>query len=502
MFSSDRGRAGSQNGGSSNGHAKGGLDPSAQPWVPNNSPYASGGTGAGAKKAMPTWTTQTPIEVFGDNELGTWDGHGSVRSTSHRYHVGDKARRNVDSPKSKGNSERNANSASGSASAPGSPARRGFDFGQFVTSPLGPAPVAMHGLDFGGGGFASKANGAPASPARSSAFGGSLARTSSLDRDALGGTAGGGSSSSFDFSNGSAVESASTRTADTLFGTEAAGASRSVFTAGTATSFGSSSAGGSSSRDGSTSRRTRTSSAGASGAERRTAAGLGLEGGSPTISAADKGGTVNGGEHADSVRTWSGKDARRAASALSNSGLFSQQQAAASQSARKSARRMARTQSVGNFARVPETEGGPSSPGGGTSSVRGDEDGPSSPGEPGVEQSYSNNVIPRNASAGSFLDADSSIRPAIWDVFGDDATLATTTNGVGRANGSHGGAHANGAAAAPNGGASGGGTAERKSSSRKAAKSREAYVDGAAAVEAAASTPRRHKSGKPPRWVN
>ena len=156
---------------------------------------------------------------------------------------------------------------------------------------------------------------------------------------------------------------------------------------------------------------------------------------------------------------------------------------------------MARTQSVGNFARVPEKEGGPSSPGGGSSSVRGDEDGPSSPGEPGVEQSYSNNVIPRNASAGSFLDADSSVRPAIWDVFGDDATLATTTNGVGRANGSHGGAHANG------GGASGGGTAERKSS-RKAAKSREAYVDGAAAVEAAASTPRRHKSGKPPRWVN
>uniref|UniRef100_A0A7S0KU32 Uncharacterized protein n=1 Tax=Micromonas pusilla TaxID=38833 RepID=A0A7S0KU32_MICPS len=512
VFSSDRGRRQSQNGGSSNGssngHAKGGLDPSAQPWTPKPySPYSSGGDGGdGAKKAMPTWKTQTPIEVFGDNELGTWDGHGSVRSTSHRYHVGDKARRNVDSPNSKGNSERSANSASGSASAPGSPVRRGFDFGQFVPSPLGLAPAAMHGLDFGGGGFASKANGAPVSPARTSALGGGLARTSSLDRDALGGTAVGGSSSSssgggtagggFDFSNGSAAQSASTRTADTLFGTEAAGASRSVFAAGTAT-FAASSAGDSSSRDGSSSRGSRgasSSAGGSSGLERRRS--LGLEGGSPTRSAADKsdksGGGVNGGEHADSVRTWSGKDARRAASALSNSGLFSQQQAAASQSARKSAQRMARTQSVGNFARVSETEpsqspggGGPSSPGGGSSS-RGDEDGSSSPGDGVVS-----NVVPRNASAASFLDADSSVRPTIWDVFGDDATPATNGGGGG-------GARANGA----NGATNGASVAERERRSSKKNRSREAYVDGAAAVEAAASTPRRHKSGKPPRWVN
>ena len=534
VFSSDHGRARSQNGGSSNessnGHAKGGLDPSAQPWVPNYSPYSSvGGNGAGAKKAMPTWKTQTPIEVFGDNELGTWDGHGSVRSTSHRYHVGDKARRNVDSPNSKGNSaERNANSASGgSASAPGSPVRRGFDFGQFVTSPLGLAPVALHGLDFGGGGFASKANGAPGSPARSSGLGNGLARTSSLDRNALGGTAGGGSSSpsagtaggGFDFSNRSAAQSASTRTADTLFGTEAAGASRSVFTAGSATTFGSSAA-GSSSRDGSTSLGSSLGSQGlhSSGLDRRSAAGAGLEGVSPTRSTADKGGpdkngAVNGAmEHADSVRTWSGKDARRAASALSNSGLFSQREAAASQSARKSARRMARTQSVGNFARVSETEGGgPSSPGGGSSS-RGDEDGSSSPGGDGVERSTTfNNVIPRNASAASFLDADSSVRPAIWDVFGDDATLGgttvstTVTNGGTRANGSHAnGSHANGGGGGATNGVVGasGGTESVKKSSKKSARSREAYVDGAAAVEAAAATPRRHKSGKPPRWVN
>ena len=47
-----------------------------------------------------------------------------------------------------------------------------------------------------------------------------------------------------------------------------------------------------------------------------------------------------------------------------------------------------------------------------------------------------------------------------------------------------------------------GGTESVKKSSKKSARSREAYVDGAAAVEAAAATPRRHKSGKPPRWVN
>ena len=31
---------------------------------------------------------------------------------------------------------------------------------------------------------------------------------------------------------------------------------------------------------------------------------------------------------------------------------------------------------------------------------------------------------------------------------------------------------------------------------------RSSYVDSPSVVEAAASTPRRNKSGKPPRWVN
>ena len=93
-------------------------------------------------------------------------------------------------------------------------------------------------------------------------------------------------------------------------------------------------------------------------------------------------------------------------------------------------------------------------------------------------------------------------------IVGDDATLGgttvstTVTNGGTRANGSHAnGSHANGGATNGVVGASGG-TESVKKSSKKSARSREAYVDGAAAVEAAAATPRRHKSGKPPRWVN
>ena len=211
VFSSDHGRTNGKasGGGASNGHSNGhhskadSLNPSAQPWVPNSSsPYSyNAATGPDSpRKSMPTWKTQTPIEVFGNNDI---DGQGSTRSTSHRYHVGDKSRRNV----------KEAGPGS-SVSAPGSPVRRGFDFGQFVPSPLGMAPVVDGGPR-------------PGSPS----FG--LTRTSSLDRETNGAGVGGKSSASgFDFSSGPAAQSASTGTADTLFGTEAAGASRSVFSSG------------------------------------------------------------------------------------------------------------------------------------------------------------------------------------------------------------------------------------------------------------------------------
>jgi len=289
--------------------------------------------------------------------------------------------------------------------------------------------------------------------------------------------------SGFDFSSGPAAQSASTGTADTLFGTEAAGASRSVFSSGANSSgFGAGSMNGGSMNGSSNGSISPTANGASHGRSRSQSAFGGLEGGiggSPGISNGlhlDKGGFDKGhaGEHADSVRTWSGKDARRAASALSNSGLFSQQQAAATQSARKSTQRMARTHSVGNFARVDETEAERRE--GATA------DGAS------ANKTQANNAIPRRdtngTSNGSFTD-DDIVRPAIWDVFGDtDAASggAGSPNGSSQMNGTNG--------TSPKG--------ERRSKKAR----RSSYVDSPSVVEAAASTPRRNKSGKPPRWVN
>ena len=301
VFSSDHGRTNGKasGGGASNGHSGAhhskaeSLNPSAQPWVPNSSsPYSyNAATGPDSpRKSMPTWKTQTPIEVFGNNDI---DGQGSTRSTSHRYHVGDKSRRNV----------KEAGPGS-SVSAPGSPVRRGFDFGQFVPSPLGLAPVVDGGR--------------PGSP-------NGLMRTSSLDRETNGAGGGKSSASGFDFSSGPAAQSASTGTADTLFGTEAAGASRSVFSSGA--NSGGFGAGSMNGANGSSNGSISPTANGAShGRSRSQSAFGGLEGGiggSPGISNGlhlDKGGFDKGhaGEHADSVRTWSGKDARRAAERAEN----------------------------------------------------------------------------------------------------------------------------------------------------------------------------------------